>query len=126
MIYHLTCLLALVISTQASAIPDNSFTVNLQRRIHHGPSRHKLGSSSTIDLTSVGEIAYTGPLFIGTPLQGTNSSSFLYDSGSSYLMVTNTNCTNCSSQYYDPANSQTIDTNTGYSISQMAYGVQRF
>ena len=71
-----------------------NFAVKINRMVHAGPSRHHLTSTvgTTIDLASKTNIAYTGPVFLGTPLQGSNSSVFLYDSGSGYLMVTESAC----------------------------------
>ena len=46
-------------------------------------------------------MAYTGPVFLGTPLQGSYDSNFIYDTGSGYLITTSKNCTFCNTQYYD-------------------------
>lgn len=52
-------------------------------------------STDTIDLTNSNNLAYTGPVFLGTPLQGSNSSDFIYDTGSGYLTVKSTDCADC-------------------------------
>jgi Eukaryotic aspartyl protease len=80
----------------------------------------------TVDLSTAGNVAYTGPLFMGTPLQGTNSSTFIYDSSASYLMVGGSNCTTCSSQYYNPDLSLTVAPSLEYNARTMGYGDAKF
>ena len=81
---------------------------------------------SQIDLSPTGTVAYTGPVFLGTPLQGNASSTFLYDSGSQYLLVTGSNCTTCGSQYYNPNLSTTTRPSTEYTLHSMFYGNASF
>ncbi len=110
-----------------AAVATKNFEVNLNRQIVEGPSRHKLGTgSSSIDLNEVNNVVYSGPIFIGTPLQGSNSSSFLYDSGSGYLVVTDTTCTSCSTKYYNPLYSTTAQNSSLYSTTAMSYGTTNF
>jgi hypothetical protein len=59
-------------------------------------------------------IQYTGPAFLGTPLQGSNSSDFVYDTGSGYLTVTSTGCADCSTKYYNQSASSTASNSTQY------------
>ena len=56
---------------------------------------------SFIDLANQLNLAYTGPVFFGTPLQGSIDSEFVYDTGSGYLTTTSSDCLGCDSQYYD-------------------------
>ena len=49
-------------------------------------------------------VAYTGPLWFGTPLAGAADSKFMYDTGSSQVVTTSTLCTtDCTQKYFDPA-----------------------
>ena len=51
-------------------------------------------------------LAYTGPVYFGTPIQhNDNGAEFVYDTGSGYLTTTSTLCSSCGSQYYDPSES---------------------
>jgi len=105
-----------------------NFEVKIQRMTHPGPSRHQLTSTAgtTIDLKGQTNIAYTGPVFFGSPLQGTNSSVFLYDSGSGYLMVTESGCSTCTTQYFNTTKSQTHSNSTTYTANAMGYGSAKF
>ena len=78
----------------------------------------KLGISS-IDLLNTGNIAYTGPVFLGDPLQGTNSSQFLYDSGSGFLLVTDSECETCNTQYF---NSSASASSSVSNLTEIGYG----
>lgn len=62
-----------------------------------------------IDLNDNSNLAYTGPVYFGTPYQEPSTSTFVYDSGSGYLTVTGYNCTDCSNgyKYYNPNESST-------------------
>ena len=105
-----------------------NFAVNINRHVHAGLSRHHLGSTAgtTIDLVSKKNVAYTGPVFFGTPLQGSNSSVFLYDSGSGYLMVTESGCTTCTTQYLNTTKSQSQANSTTYTATAIGYGSAKF
>ena len=59
-----------------------------------------------IDLVNQLNLAYTGPVFFGTPLQGNQDADFVYDTGSGYLTVTSTACDVCDSQYFSPGISE--------------------
>jgi hypothetical protein len=59
-------------------------------------------TESEFDLRDVFDVAYYGPAFFGTPMQGHFDSNFNYDTGSGFLTVTGSRCINCYSQYYDP------------------------
>ena len=48
-------------------------------------------------------MAYTGPVYFGTPIQGNEDSDFVYDTGSGYLVTTSSDCDLCDSQYFDPS-----------------------
>ena len=55
-------------------------------------------------------LAYTGPVYFGTPLQTDGKEpEFVYDTGSGYLTTTSTVCNNCGTQYYDPAVSDSAE-----------------
>jgi hypothetical protein len=73
-------------------------------------------------LINSNNLAYSGPVFLGTPAQGNALSDFIYDTGSGYLTVTTTGCTNCGpTPYYDPALSSSTASST-YTTTQLAYG----
>lgn len=53
---------------------------------------------------------YTGPVFLGTPLQKPDA-KFMYDTGSGVLTATSTDCyMGCSSRVYNPSASTTCNT----------------
>ena len=60
-------------------------------------------TASSFDLVDQHNVAYLGPVFMGTPLQGSFDSNFVYDTGSGYLITTSTNMSYSlfSSQYYN-------------------------
>lgn len=79
----------------------------------------KLGQ--TIDLVNSNNLSYTGPVLIGTPLQGSATSEFVYDSGSGYLTVNTAGCSNCATSYYNPSLSSTAAASTDTTTS-LTYG----
>jgi len=64
-------------------------------------------TSTEFNLHDVLDVAYYGPAFFGTPMQGNINSNFNYDTGSGFLTVTGKKCKNCYSQYYDHEKSDT-------------------
>jgi hypothetical protein len=87
----------LVASLVAASV--SAFTVELTRTegsepvtpLHHLLHSTRLQSKSeddrTIDLLNSSNLAYSGPVFLGTPLQGNPDSKFIYDTGSGFLTV---------------------------------------
>jgi hypothetical protein len=71
-------------------------------------------------------LAYTGPVYFGTPLQTSDpSSSFVYDTGSGVLTVTSTLCNKCKlipGQYYNPSASSTYKAESSSSETTLSYG----
>jgi hypothetical protein len=65
-----------------------------------------------------------GPLFFGTPLQGYNSSLFVYDTGSGYMGVGSVYCVNCTAaqKYYNQFASSTSSNSTQYNTTTLGYG----
>ena len=56
-------------------------------------------------------MVYTGPVYFGTPLQTSASqSSFIYDTGSGWLVTTSSECSGCTTKYYDPSKSSSVKT----------------
>lgn len=74
-----------------------------------------------IDLTNGNNLQYVGPVYFGTPLQGSASDYYVYDTGSGFLTVTATGCTNCSSVAYNPAQSASYQDSI-YTQSSLSYG----
>jgi hypothetical protein len=68
---------------------------------------HLGASSSSVALAGQNNMAYVGPVQLGTPMQGNSSSMFVYDSGSGYLTVTAESCITCEDEYYNFAESET-------------------
>jgi len=60
-----------------------------------------------ITLENGNNVVYVGPVEIGTPMQGSGKSAFVYDSGSGYLTVNGAECATCEDQYYNPSDSST-------------------
>lgn len=55
--------------------------------------KRKLLLKQQIELVNKQNLAYTGPVLFGTPLQtGGSTSNYVYDSGSGYLTTTSTSC----------------------------------
>lgn len=68
-------------------------------------------------------LAYTGPVLLGTPLQGSETSEFVYDTGSGFLTVNSSQCGSCTSRYYNRGLSSTRrDNGSGYTKSSLSYG----
>ena len=82
------------------------------------------GSSFAISMTNVDNLAYTGPVFVGTPMQGNNLTQFVYDTGSGYLTIPTTQCIACRPGFkYNPSNSATYSTSASYSETKsLVYG----
>ena len=123
--------LAAALAMTSSTVGGTNFDITLSKSVDPlaTPSHQlKAGSDlqSKIELSPTGTVAYTGPVFLGTPLQGNATSTFLYDSGSQYLLVTGSNCTTCASQDYDPILSTTIKPSTEYTLHSMFYGDASF
>lgn len=73
-----------------------------------------------VRLLNQGNVAYTGPVYFGTPLQGSPAGEFIYDTGSSYTTVTTVNCTTCNTTFYDPYASSTF-ANWTSTTTELAY-----
>ncbi len=85
------------------------FTVNITRvpvsepltPLHHMLAEYRKesprlkSSSFGINLTNNADLAYVGPIFVGTPLQGTNLTAYIYDTGSGYLTIPSISCLTC-------------------------------
>ena len=54
-----------------------------------------------IDIVNINNNAYEGSLMFGTPLEGSDSSKFVFDTGSGWLTVTSAECSNCKTHYYN-------------------------
>ena len=66
----------------------------------------KLKLKQSIELVNNLNLAYSGPVYFGTPLQTNQATSdYIYDTGSGYLTTTSSACSNCHTQYYDPSTS---------------------
>ena len=74
-----------------------------------------------IELNNNVNLAYTGPIYFGTPLQEGQNPEFVYDTGSGYLTTTSTSCYDCNSQYYDPTSSETARV-VSSSTKKLEYG----
>ena len=63
----------------------------------------------TTDLNNHDNIAYTGPLFFGTPRTGSSTSKFIYDTGSPKIVTSSASCTiGCPFNYYNSNGSSTF------------------
>ena len=72
-----------------------------------GNTEGKKRLKQSIDMINNMNLAYTGPVYFGTPVQPQDDSEFVYDTGSGYLTTTATSCSTCGSQYYNPEASST-------------------
>jgi hypothetical protein len=48
-----------------------------------------------VTLENGNNVVYVGPVEIGTPMQGSGKSAFVYDSGSGFLTVNGADCKTC-------------------------------
>ena len=98
----------------------------VQLMISENKSQHQiLGSSNdfTIDIDNNSNLAYLGPVYVGTPLQGSALSLFIYDTGSGYLTIPENTCTSCSPYFkYNPNTSSTYSATSSYSTTKLSYG----
>ena len=68
----------------------------------------KASNTVKIELNNVANLQYSAPLYFGSPdAQGSELGIFVFDSTSSYLSVTSTECSSCWNTYYDPTLSET-------------------
>ena len=67
------------------------------------------------------DVSYTGTVFFGTPLQGSATDEYIYDTGSGYLTVAGTDCSNCHHKIYNPYASSTYEPSTNQ-VDQLDYG----
>ena len=81
-------------------------------------------SEFQINLSNNGDLAYTGPVVLGTPLQGSNNTAYIYDTGSGFLTIPSISCVTCNVTFrYSSALSSTSNQNyTGYSNTLLRYG----
>jgi len=64
-----------------------------------------------------------GPVFFGTPLQTRLFSSFIYDTGSGWLVVKDNECVDCDFTYYDHVNSASYSKGySNYYNDELNYG----
>lgn len=132
-IYNLLMKISQIFASSAAA-----YTVQLTRNevtepvtpLHHMlkelRQEHRLqsGADFTIDMVNNGDLSYTGPVFVGTPLQGSNSTNYVYDTGSGYLTIPSSSCTNCDQSFlYDSAASSTYESGSSdYTTNNLSYG----
>ena len=84
-----------------------------QKRVHdfHLKEAGRRLQGDSIKMTNSGNVAYTGPVYFGTPLQTTVAQSgFVYDTGSGWLVTTSTDCSACTTQHYNPGASTSMKT----------------
>jgi hypothetical protein len=68
------------------------------------------------------DLSYTGNAFMGTPLQGSTSDLYVYDTGSGYLTVSAADCLNCYDFIYDPSASNTTGSCSDFDNTALYYG----
>ena len=111
----ITCLIVLCVQAQKLITIDISwvehdYPITKTQRIYDEAHKKRLRSSSLnanltdsiiVDLKNTNNNSYAGPLFFGTPLQGSKSGKFIYDTGSGWLTVTSKDCKFCITKYYN-------------------------
>lgn len=105
--------------------PKRVFHNSPVTRMHHFLAKNQIGYLATtqaIGLTNVENLAYSGPAFFGTPLQGSSTSDFIYDTGSGWVTVTGDKCTSCSSMYYSSSASSSYAASTLTAKTALYYG----
>ena len=118
----------------AVVLVASAYKIPLERRTGGEPrtasqkllaeDRHKrLGSDNTYQdtLANNNNLAYTGTVFVGTPLQGNSAGVWVYDTGSGYLDVPAWNCTSCDDEIYNPDNSDTYQPSP-VDVTELDYG----
>ena len=89
----------------------------------HKQGQQKLFSSKDLKLHNDVNIAYTGPIMLGSPTQGDPDSQFVYDTGSGFLTIASRECRTCSRPYYSPNLSKTaVSGVSGYEKTSLEYG----
>ena len=92
---------------------SSAFTVNITRvpvsepltPLHHMLAQNRKenprlkSGSFSINLTNNADLAYVGPIFVGTPLQGSNLTAYIYDTGSGYLTIPSSTCLTCNATF---------------------------
>ena len=81
-----------------------------KKRLRSSSLNEDLTDSIIVDLKNTNNNSYAGPLFFGTPLQGSSSGKFIYDTGSVWLTVTSKDCKYCITKYYNETASSTSET----------------
>lgn len=78
-------------------------------------------SNIRTNVTNFNNTAYYGPMYFGTPKQGSKSSLFYYDTSSTYTTVTSANCSTCNTTYYNSNLSSTyVDLSEG-NVQSLSY-----
>lgn len=99
-----------------------NFSLLQESRSPEEESQRKMLLKQQIDLVNKSNLAYTGPVLFGTPLQTAgDTSNYVYDSGSGYLTTTSTSCSSCPTQIYNPQTSSTAKV-VSSKTSQLVYG----
>ena len=82
-----------------------------------------LNDDVEIDLNDIMNMMYTGPLYLGTPLQVPETSKFDYDTGSPDMLVSSTLCNvGCPNQYYNSTSSTSAQVSTDDPTTLVQYG----
>jgi hypothetical protein len=75
--------------------------------MNDGWTQHKDLPTLQDGLANFENLVYAGPMYAGTPTQGSGKGKFVYDTGSGYFVISGNDCTTCNSKYYRPATSST-------------------
>ena len=75
-----------------------------------------------IDIINQSNNVYEGSLLFGTPLHGSDSSRFIFDTGSGWLAVTSVECNHCKTHYYNQTSSRTSKT-VDHTPLSLDYGI---
>ena len=88
----------------------------------HATKEGLLGDPLDIDLSVFHNYMYTGPLFFGTPIQGSTDSQYIYSTKNSLTSVISSTLTPHQANSYDPASSTTsVNTNVTQDTTNYFY-----
>lgn len=70
-------------------------------------------ASFTIELQNDVNMVWSGPLYVGSPMQGSAENKFIFDTAGPFTAITLKDCSTCAVQHYNPQDSSTMTLGAG-------------
>ena len=67
--------------------------------------QHRLAAGWKTDFSDSENVLYTAPIYVGTPLQGSASNEYIFDTTFRFVAIPSSSCTTCSDAIYNEADS---------------------